>query len=311
MLKINQRKRDTMIKNPILMLMWKLVEENDHLYYTFAKPPQGMSLLEDIPYMEDDLAAHRLDLARPLGYEGKLPVIVHVHGGGWVSGDKHSYYQYYGMELSTHGFAVLTVNYRLAFDNPFPAQIEDLSAVLKWIANNADAYDLDASHVYLVGDSAGAHLCALLANTLMDVELCAKLGIEKSNVKIRALGLSCGVYDLERLLDSKVDFPNLKLTVETLFGQEDYVNHPLFTYSSVSAHLQDEFPPTYLLTSVCDNLNVETLAFADELSDKGIDHELRIMDEELKLGHVFNIKLNIPESLEVMSDMIRFFKRVK
>jgi acetyl esterase/lipase len=264
------RKQVAMINNPILILMWKIISENDHLYYTFAKKPEGMSLLEDIPYLDDDLPAHRLDIARPLDYDGKLPVIVHVHGGGWVSGDKNSYYRYYGMELSRHGFAVLTVNYRLAFDAPFPAQILDLAAVLKWVATHADAYDLDPSHVYLVGDSAGAHLCALLANTLLSEDLASRFPIENPGVKIRALGLSCGVYDLERLLDSEVDFPNLKITVETLFDQEDYQNHPLFPYSSVSANLLADFPPTYLLTSLCDSLHAETLAFADELSDKEI-----------------------------------------
>ncbi len=298
-----------MLNNPILILMWKIVAENDHLYYTFAKPPEGMSLLEDIPYFDDELPCHQLDLARPLDYDGKLPVIVHVHGGGWVSGDKKSPYRYYGMELSRQGFAVLTVNYRLAFDYPFPAQIEDLVAVLKWIETHCDEYDLDPSHVYLVGDSAGAHLCALLANTFVSPELCAVFNIEKPNVKIRAVGLSCGVYDLERLLNSEIDFPNLKLTIETLFNREDYQNHPLFRYSSISANLQDDFPPTYLLTSLCDSMHPETLTFADELSDIGVNIDLRVMEEELKLGHVFNIKLNIPESMEVMYDMLRFFKR--
>lgn len=298
-----------MENNPNLVLMWKVIAENDLLYFTFAKPPEGMSLIEDIAYIEDDLPAHKLDIARPHGYEGKLPVIVHVHGGGWVSGDKNSYYKYYGMEMSRHGFAVLTVNYRLAFDTSFPAQIEDLSAVLHWIANHGDAYDLDPSHVYLVGDSAGAHLCALLANTLICPDLCTKLNVKKPAVKIRALGLSCGVYDLQRLQDSEVDFPNFKITVETLFDCDDYQNHPLFPYSSVSANLRDDFPPTYLLTSLCDSLHVETLAFADELAARDIDLDLRVMEEELKLGHVFNIKLNHPESLEVMYDMLRFFKR--
>jgi len=298
-----------MVNNPILVLMWKVISENDHLYYTFAKPPEGMSLIEDVPYLDDELSAHRLDIARPFDYDGTLPVIVHVHGGGWVSGDKNSYYRYYGMELSRHGFAVLNVNYRSAFDAPFPAQIEDLYAVLTWIATHSGTYDLDPKHVYLVGDSAGAHLCALLANTLLSPDLMAPFGFEKPDVMIRALGLSCGVYDLQRLLDSEVDFPNLKITVETLFDREDYQNHPLFPYSSVSANLQDDFPPTYLLTSLGDSLHVETLAFADELNDKGINLDLRIMEEELKLGHVFNIKLNIPESLEVMYDMVRFFKR--
>lgn len=300
-----------MINNPILMMTWKVVAENDRLYYTFAKRPEGMSLIEDVSYIDDDNSAHRLDIARPIGYDGKLPVIVHVHGGGWVYGDKDSYYRYYGMELSRHGFAVLTMNYRLAFESPFPAQIEDLNAVLHWVKSNAETYDLDPTHVYLVGDSAGAHLCALLANTLLNRDLYEKFELENPDVTIRALGLSCGVYDLQRLLDFDTDFPNLKITIETLFGREDYQKHPLFPLSSVSANLQDEFPPTFLLTSQCDSLHVETLAFADELSDRGINLDLRIMAEDLNLGHVFNIKLNIPDSLEVMYDMTRFFNRNK
>lgn len=300
-----------MIKNKPLRIMWKGIAEMDRQYYKKAPRPTGMSLVEDIFYLEDGDPMHRMDIARPLVYEGKLPVIVQIHGGGWVYGHKDTYYKYYGMELSRRGYGVLTINYRLGFDAPFPAQLEDCVSALKWIEEHGDEYDLDPTNVYLIGDSAGAHLSALTANTLLSQELSDKFNIIRPKVVIKGLGLSCGVYDLVRLLNAKLDYPNRVMTAQTLFDREDFMNHPLFPYSSVSNNLHPDFPPSYLLTTQNDDLIVETMQFDKELKDLGIKHKLRVMAKSEKLYHVFNIKLIYPQSLDVMDEMIRYFKNNK
>ena len=101
--------------------------------------PDDVIKFRNIPY-GDDPVWQLLDVFRPVGSEGKLlPVIVNVHGGGWVYGDKELY-RFYCMSLAQRGFAVVSFSYRLAPETKFPAPMEDVNAVFTWIADNAAEY---------------------------------------------------------------------------------------------------------------------------------------------------------------------------
>ena len=91
-------------------------------------------------------------------------MIVSVHGGGWVYGDKERY-QFYCMSLAQRGFAVVNFTYRLApeFQYPPPAPLEDTNLVFGWILRHADQYGLDTNRLFAVGDSAGGNILGLYA----------------------------------------------------------------------------------------------------------------------------------------------------
>ena len=90
--------------------------------------PADVKRYDNICYVKggDKDASHYLDVYRPLERsEDKLPVIVNVHGGGWVYGDKETY-QFYCMDLCRRGYAVVNASYRLAPLFKYPAQLEDV-----------------------------------------------------------------------------------------------------------------------------------------------------------------------------------------
>lgn len=89
--------------------------------------PDDVIRYKDIAYGKDS-AMQVLDVYRPKDTEGNLPVIVSVHGGGWVYGDKELY-QYYCMSIAQRGFAVVNFTYRLAPEYQFPAPMEDTNSV--------------------------------------------------------------------------------------------------------------------------------------------------------------------------------------
>jgi acetyl esterase/lipase len=224
-------------------------------------------------------------------------------------GDRNSYYRYYAMGLAKRGFAVLNINYRLAFDHPYPACIEDVMSVLKWVEHNAKEQRLDPHRVFLVGDSAGAHLSALAALIHTSEALQRVYGVTPAKVTIQALGLSCGVYDMTRMVHQSHDLPMTKAMMQTLFNRGDYTKHPLYAYSSVSANLHAKFPPAYVLSTKSDiPLIKETLAFLDDLDMHKLPYKKRILPLKAKRFHVFNIKMIYPESVEVMDEMTTWFK---
>ena len=122
--------------------------------------PDDVIRYKDIAYGKDS-AMQVLDVYRPKDTEGNLPVIVSVHGGGWVYGDKELY-QYYCMSIAQRGFAVVNFTYRLAPEYPFPAALEDAVAAYKWLRDKG--YESD--RIIVVGDSAGGGLAMALCMEL-------------------------------------------------------------------------------------------------------------------------------------------------
>lgn len=95
-----------------------------------------------------------------------FPVLVWIHGGGWVQGDKTTFKAQPMLEaLLSRGYAVVTINYRLSGEAKFPAQIYDVKAAIRWIKANATTYKFNADKIGVWGSSAGGHLTALLATS--------------------------------------------------------------------------------------------------------------------------------------------------
>jgi acetyl esterase/lipase len=103
-----------------------------------------------------------LDLYRSEKVSGLLTVILCVHGGHWDAGGKD---RCPAVSLVQDGYAVASINYRLARTAPFPAQLEDCKAAVRWLRANASIYNLDPDRIGVWGYSSGGHLAALLGTT--------------------------------------------------------------------------------------------------------------------------------------------------
>jgi acetyl esterase/lipase len=123
---------------------------------------EGVQVLRDLEYVQGGHERNRLDLYLPEQAARPLPVILWVHGGGWVGGNKTNGPAFH---FATKGYAVASMNYRLSQHAIFPAQIQDCKAAVRWLRANAKKYGLDADHIGAWGGSAGGHLVALLGTT--------------------------------------------------------------------------------------------------------------------------------------------------
>jgi acetyl esterase/lipase len=109
--------------------------------------------------------AQKLDVYTPKA-TAPFPVVVLIHGGGWVQGDKMEYRTSPKTEaLLARGYAVVAVNYRLSGVAKFPAQIQDVKAAVRWIRANVNTYKFNSDKIGAWGTSAGGHLTALLATS--------------------------------------------------------------------------------------------------------------------------------------------------
>ncbi len=132
---------------------------------TKAQPPRipaGVKVDRNIEYAKVGDHALKLDIYHPEAEGDALPLVVWVHGGGWSGGTKDNCP---AIPLSGKGYVVASVEYRLTGVAPFPAQIEDCRAALRWLRGNATAYRIDPKRVGVWGGSAGGHLVALLGTS--------------------------------------------------------------------------------------------------------------------------------------------------
>lgn len=127
------------------------------------KIPKDIKSVINVEYGKAGGQSLYLDLYSPKPkLEGKLPVIVIIHGGGWYQGDK-SQHADVACYLASCGYAVASINYRFLTEALFPACLNDCVSAVLWIKDNADKYGFDASRLGLFGDSAGGHLVLMTA----------------------------------------------------------------------------------------------------------------------------------------------------
>ncbi len=128
-----------------------------------GQAPQGVRSELDVAY-DTASAKQKLDLFYPAAEDdGPRPGMVIVHGGGWRGGDKGGgQWRRLPIEFAERGYVAISVNYRLTDDAPSPAQVHDVKAAVRWLRANAVRLRLDPDRVGAYGNSAGAHLVAML-----------------------------------------------------------------------------------------------------------------------------------------------------
>ncbi len=129
-----------------------------------SEPIPGRLTYTNIVYNAAN-SAQKMDIYLPAAV-APYPVVVMIHGGGWVMGDKQEYKTSVKTEaLLSRGYAVIAINYRLSGVSKFPTQIHDVKAAIRFIRANASTYKLNTNKIGAWGTSAGGHLTALLATS--------------------------------------------------------------------------------------------------------------------------------------------------
>ena len=128
-------------------------------YGAVTKVPEGVEVLRDLEYAQAKGVSLKLDLYRPSAKSSApMPLVIWVHGGGWSKGSKANCPAAW---LATKGYAVASLDFRLLPEHPWPAQIEDPIAALRWLRKESAKYGYDAERSAAMGGSSGGHVVAL------------------------------------------------------------------------------------------------------------------------------------------------------
>ena len=270
-------------------------------------PPTNVETVENLSYGSCD-KWHLLDLYRPKDKEGKLPVLLNIHGGAWVYGDKKVYAPYC-MYLAAQGFAVVNASYRLAPKHTFPAPLEDVGAMVEWAVDYAEEYGLDLSNLFLVGDSAGAYLATAYTAIQLNREYAKAFpGIKVSKKLIpKALVLNCGVFDMEGEVKRRGTLLTPFLT--DILGAKPTTSS--IKKMSPVQYITPDFPPVYLATSNGDFLRKHSHRLKEVLEQKKIDFVFKEYGNNKKTqGHVFHLNLKNKVGQTCNQEQIKFVRKI-
>ena len=202
----------------------------------------------------------------PTDEPGPHPVLVYYHGGGWVIGDIDTHDSTVRAVAAASGVTVVSVDYRLAPENPFPAPLDDCCAAVRWVVDNAEALDVDPARLAVGGDSAGGNLAAVAAACLRDDGIPVAFQLLVYPVTDGTMGTASYAENAEGYF----------LTSDSMdWFWRHYVGAGDRTHPLVSpVHAPDEalagLPPALIITAEFDPLRDEGEAYAARLDAAGV-----------------------------------------
>jgi acetyl esterase/lipase len=182
------------------------------------------------------------------------PAVVFFHGGGWAEGQRDTaMYPWLNPLLASHGFITASVTYRLSRFAPFPAQIHDAKAAIRWLRAHATRYCIDPNNIGVWGDSSGGHLAALLGTSAQVPELEGATGSPDQSSEVQAVVTRCAPSDFTRFHPDDEDQPGSVLW--QLFAGPASKRQDLARLASPTAHiLRSQLPPFLIVHGTHDEL---------------------------------------------------------
>lgn len=209
----------------------------------------GVDVIKDVIFDESNPDLLKADLFIPNAVTQNRKILINIHGGGWVSGDK-KWRTGFSMLMCDNKHFVMNINYGLSPQYKYPQCISHVFAALRWIDDNAEKYALDTSNVFLSGDSAGAQIAAFIGAIINNQEELAKLNIVRPKCSIHGLLLFCGAFNMQKLLKLPI---SSKICYE-ITGKRQRELKSFEFYSELNTYyfIDDTFPKTIIVSALLD-----------------------------------------------------------
>lgn len=279
---------------------WDMVKVGDDKLHSTQVLPDSIKEINNIPYKDSENEYHLFDVYYPENAKEPLPVIIDIHGGGWMYATK-DLNKIYCQYLAKRGFVVFNLSYRLVPEVKVPEQLQDISLALLKIKETFKDVPCDSSKVMLTGDSAGGQLAAFTAAIAKSEKLAAYFDTANHGIDFSCLTLT-----------SPVSFMNCEMPMgfygRMMWG-ENALRKSTKKYMNIDELLREvsDFPPTFLVTSSGDFLGLKqtrklyktmlTNSFEAKLLDfpkfegKDLPHVFGVLEPYSKAGTIYIDKM--------------------
>ena len=262
----------------------------------------------EYPSMFND---NKVDLYLPNdGYD--FSVIIWIHGGAFVGGDKVDAKEYATM-LSANGYAVVLANYERAPELKYPNQLKQLEEIYSFVLDIAAEYGLDIDNLFWAGTSAGAHMVAQFALIQTSMEYAIKMGFEQvvEPDGIKGLLLYSGPFDVEKInnVKNRVASFLFSQTSWAYFGKRNWES--LYgDIATIKNHVTNSFPPTFITDGNNGSFEEHAMELVEVLKKNNVAVSSLFISKEIKTGHEYQFKLDTNPAMESLEETLKFLDEI-
>ena len=275
----------------------------------FHEIQQLVNVHRDLKY-ESTAKKNMLDLFLPKTQNELTPIVIWIHGGGFVGGDK-SDVDYFATCLAADGFAVASINYQLAPWAKFPSPINQTGEAYKWLKDNSEKYSIDVSRIMLAGDSAGAHTAAAFVSTQLSKEYADNLGVYQvveNPSTIKGTLLYCGPYSLAEIKKLENGFMRFVFSkaAAAYFGTSNWLKK-YDNKASTIFNIPNNFPPCFITDGNTGSFEKQAKMLISVFDEKGIIYDSYFTPKETaQTQHEYQFILDTPEAQMAYNKTVQF-----
>jgi acetyl esterase/lipase len=283
---------------------------------SFAQPPQIKNLFpagtvfhQNIPYANDTLQKHLLDIYLPPNAKKNLPLVVWIHGGAWMLNDKYADMSYMKSTVESFidsNYALASINYRYSTDSVFPAQIEDCNRAIEFLYQHASTYNIDKNKIAVIGFSAGGHLASLLA--LSNNNNVKQFFVAPIHFKIKLALDFYGPSDFIMLANNPdTAINNIRNPVSILLGALAVDRPDIAKLASPVTYVDKNDPPFLIVQGEKDESvpNTQSKILHSWLALNGVKNELIVVPNAPHYGEMFDADYIRQKVFEYLRNYLR------
>jgi acetyl esterase/lipase len=237
---------------PAELLLRVAAERSAARWNPFAFAHPDVAVARDIAYASEAGRRQQLDVYTPRDGAKDAPVLLQIHGGAWVIGDKGQQALPLLTHLAARGWVCVAANYRLSPKATFPDQLVDLKRAIAWIRAHAAEYGGDPRFLAVTGGSAGGHLAAMVALTANDPEY--QPGFEDADTSVSACVPFYGVYDFADRLGLDRSGGHQRFLERFVMKKSLTSDRAAWERASPLSHVRADAPPFFVLHGALDSL---------------------------------------------------------
>lgn len=277
--------------------------------------PKNITAILDEVYDAADKDA-KLDVYYPssVAADELLPVIVWIHGGGLISGDK-AHIRNYCKILASHGYVTVSIDYSVAPEKKYPTPLKQTAAALAYLQQQAKRLHIDTSSFIIAGDSGGAHIAAQTANIIYNNSYAKLIGITPTLNPSQLAGqlLYCGPYDIDNVSTEGAFGGFMQTVLWAYSGSKNHKENELFKTASIINYINGDYPPSFISAGNGDPLLSHSKALARKLVQINAKVDTLFFPQEMQpaLPHEYQFILDTDAGKTALQQSLHFLNSLQ
>ena len=252
--------------------------------------------------------AGSLALYTPKDQAGPRPIVLWIHGGGFISSSTETVADF-AIMLADAGYTVASLDYTLAPGAKHPVPVRQANAALAFVEKNAAAYGGDPGRLVIGGDSAGAQIASEVAAAQTNPVVASADGVTPAAADgLAAVVLYCGLYDLTDVAGT--GFPGLRTYLWAYTGSRDWLRAPNVDSLSTAKNVTSDYPPTFITVGDKDPFDGQGHELDRALTSRGVSTDTLFWDGSGDgLGHEYQFDYSTPQARTAFRRTLTFLRQ--